>query len=403
MSSFEIPPLQIDPRTMPPYLLTSEPGSFAYNTIKTRIPWIIEETLALNDFPTDIRVELQELHAEVSGGTIRPLREMAPDCSFWLEVSRDHFGRSWFDVPWYWAEAFFYRRLLEATHYFQPGPLQGFDPFRAKKQAELVPGGAVRKVQETLRELPANPRARFETLLYASLWGNRADLSYDVAAQIQRAKRLQDERVNLLVDDAARVWEFWGAQACRRLAILADNAGTELLMDLALIDFVLAENPATQVVLHLKPHPFFVSDAMPQDVDAALDALSAGVDAARAMGARIRAQLTSGRLRRLTHWFNVTSLFYSQLPDDLRTELSGMDLVIVKGDANYRRLVGDAHWPRTTSFERVTAYFPAPLVALRTLKAELIVGLLPGVAEQLREQDQEWLVNGKRGIVQARL
>ncbi len=42
----------------------------------------------------------------------------------------------------------------------------------------------------TLRDLPANVRERFGVLLYASLWGNRIDLSYAVSAQIGRAARL---------------------------------------------------------------------------------------------------------------------------------------------------------------------------------------------------------------------
>ena len=83
--------------------------------------------------------------------------------------------------------------------------------------------------------------------------------------------------------------------------------------------------------------------------------------------------------------------------------LAGADLVVVKGDANYRRLLGDAHWPPTASFARATRHFPARLAALRTLKAEIIVGLEPGEAERLRAEDPSWLVNGRRGVVQARL
>ena len=33
--------------------------------------------------------------------------------------------------------------------------------------------------------------------------------------------------------------------------------------------------------------------------------------------------------------------------------LSGLDLTITKGDANYRRLVGDLHWPFETSMHQV--------------------------------------------------
>jgi damage-control phosphatase, subfamily III len=51
----------------------------------------------------------------------------------------------------------------------------------------------------------------------------------------------------------------------------------------------------------------------------------------------------------------------------------------------------------------VVADFPAPLVALRTLKAEVVVGLPPGVAERERAADPLWLVNGRRGVIQARV
>jgi hypothetical protein len=76
---------------------------------------------------------------------------------------------------------------------------------------------------------------------------------------------------------------------------------------------------------------------------------------------------------------------------------------MLKGDVNYRRLLGDAHWPPTTPFEQATAYFPAPLMALRTLKAELVVGLRVDEAERRQAQDPDWLVNGRYGLVQARL
>ena len=254
-----------------------------------------------------------------------------------------------------------------------------------------------------LLALPDDRQARFETLLHASLWGNRTDLSYNVAAQLGDVVRHGDERANLLVDDAGRVWGFLHSQPRRRLVVVADNAGTELLMDLALVDFLLGEGLVEQVCLHLKQQPFFVSDTMPRDVEAGLAALPRGGQAARALGERTREHLERGRLQVFTHWFYVTILFHFQLPDDLRAELAAADLVIFKGDVNYRRLLGDAHWPPTASFAQATAYFPAPLVALRTCKGELIVGLAEGEAERLQAEDPEWMVNGRRGLVQAKL
>jgi hypothetical protein len=334
---------------------------------------------------------------------VREVCEEAPDRKFWNAVSAPHLGRRWLDVPWYWGEAYFYRRLLEATRYFQPGPWRSVDPFGPKKATELAPEAAPDAVKAPLDLLPEGPKARFEMLVHASLWGNRSDLSHEVAAQLGRPTGASEERANLLVDDTLVLWDFLQTRRCRRLAILADNAGTELLMDLLLVDFLLDQELASEMHLHLKPCPFFVSDAMFPDVFAGLEALEKTDGASRGLVRRLRENLASGRLRLFTHWHYGTSLFYFQLPEDLRAILSGMDLVVVKGDANYRRLLGDAHWPPTTSFAQATGYFPAPLVALRTLKAEIIVGLRSGEAERLQTEDPAWLVNGKRGVVQASL
>jgi hypothetical protein len=77
-------------------------------------------------------------------------------------------------------------------------------------------------------------------------------------------------------------------------------------------------------------------------------------------------------------------------------------MVIVKGDANYRRLVGDAVWQPETPFEDVMRYFPAPILALRTGKSDPIVGLPRGMAQALDQQDPAWRVNGRRGVIQFR-
>jgi hypothetical protein len=402
LSTFAVPPCQVEPGSQPPLLMTSEPDSFAYRTFKYRIPAIIEETISLNQFSTDIRQALEELRLEVLDGRIRALREDAPDTSFWDAVSQPYIGRSWLDVPWYWAEAFLYRRILEATRYFQPGAWHGFDPYAAKKQTEWQSDAAPQLLAAALADLPVEPYARFEALLYYSLWGNRTDLSYNVAANVGRPAHPEEDRSNLLVDDTRRIWEHLSDRPPGRLAIITDNTGTELLMDLALVDFLLSEQVVEQVAMHLKPQPFFVSDAMPSDVEVGLEALTCGDALVSSLERHVRAHLNAGRLTLDTHWAYASSLFYCQLPEDLRGQLAAMDFVMLKGDVNYRRVLGDAHWSPTTPFEQATAYFPAPFANLRTLKGELIVGLAEGQAEQLYRQDAEWMFNGQRGVIQAR-
>ena len=36
-----------------------------------------------------------------------------------------------------WSESYFYRRVLDAVGFFEPGPWRGVDPFAPLKRAEL--------------------------------------------------------------------------------------------------------------------------------------------------------------------------------------------------------------------------------------------------------------------------
>lgn len=395
-----MPPCRLDPARLPPPIMTSDPGSFAQHTLKTRVHGILDEVIAANTFPEQIVSDLRALSREIAAGTIRPLQEEAPDSTFWAAAVAPYIGRSWLAVPWYWAEAYFYRRILEATRYFQPGPWYQVDPYGPIKAREWQPDAGPAAVNALAADLPADPEARFRRLMHACLWGNRVDLSYSLAAHLGATSDPGQERKNLLADDSQALWDFLQSRGGGRIALITDNAGTELLMDLALSDFLLASGLASEIHFHLKPQPFFVSDAMPADLLDGLDALAAAGEVTRKLAYRIDGHITAGELIPQTHWFYASSLFYFQLPDDLFAALADMDLVIFKGDANYRRLLGDAHWPFTTPFAEAVSYFPASLVALRTMKSELIVGLGPDDAARLSAEDPAWLVNGRRGIIQ---
>ncbi|HEY3291793.1 MAG TPA: damage-control phosphatase ARMT1 family protein, partial [Anaerolineae bacterium] len=346
---------------------------------------------------------VRKLRDEITDGRIRSLQENTPDQMFWNDVSLPYFNRTWLDVPWYWAEAYFYRRVLEATQYFQPCTTYHYDPYTPSKTAELLPDAAPRLLELRLDTLPVNLIDRITRLLESSLWGNRTDLSYNVANDLKLGDSSHDETTNLIVNDAPKTIEWLLSGRCKHLAMIADNAGTELYMDLALIDFLLGQKLIETVVLYLKEQPTFVSDAMPKDVYVGLCAMNAGRPSLQQLATRLKHAIDSHQLILSQHWFFTTSLYYTQLPDDLRVEFARADLVIIKGDANYRRLLSDAQWLPITSFVRATGYFPAPFVALRTMKSELICGLPEGTAEHLTILDSSWRVNGKRGVIQSNL
>lgn len=403
MTGIQVPQTRVTPAGWPPVIRTSEPGSFARNTLAIRIPRILDETTDRGRFEPLALRRLLALRAELTEGVTQPLSDGAADNEFWNEVSRDQMGRSWLDVPWYWAESYFYRRLLAATGYFQPGAGLGADPFHPTKAGELEPQAAPRSVEAVLAALPNGGRDRVLRLFYAALWGNRVDLSYRVAAHLGANGNHEEETANLVNDDAQALWDWLARRGRHRIALVADNAGTELLLDLALADGLLEQGLVHEVILHLKGHPFFVSDAMPADLEEGIGALQSGGPNARALGTRLKAHRQAGRIGVRAHWFYTTCLFYFQLPADLADDFASADLVLFKGDVNYRRLLGDAHWPPTASFEQVTSYFPSSLATLRTLKAEVVVGLSQGHAERLDHEDPNWLVNGTRGLIQARL
>jgi hypothetical protein len=102
------------------------------------------------------------------------------------------------------------------------------------------------------------------------------------------------------------------------------------------------------------------------------------------------------------HSFWCSPLTFHALPNDLATELAEATVVIIKGDLNYRRLVGDAHWSPTTSFQDLTSYFPAPLVALRTLKSDVAVGVDPDRLTHLEATAPGWRTDGTHAVIHAR-
>jgi hypothetical protein len=139
---------------------------------------------------------------------------------------------------------------------------------------------------------------------------------------------------------------------------------------------------------------------MPKDILFTLEVLKSDPTAGiRALAQRLEGFLSSGRLKLRDDPYWSTCLMFRRMPKDLCNDLAQSDLVILKGDVNYRRVLDDRHWDYTTTLEKAGSYFPASFLLLRTLKGELMVGLNPGQAEKIMADDPTWLINGKRGVI----
>ncbi|TWV44864.1 protein-glutamate O-methyltransferase family protein [Streptomyces misionensis] len=384
-----------------PVILGNVPGSFPHGVLAERHPAIIRQVREAFPYGPAQRRALDELLESCTEGTIEPLPADAPDRERWLDWGADTCtGRSWYDVPWLWSESYFYRRLLAAVGYFGPGAWQGIDPFRPAKRAELDAPETDRELAalDGLRDLPEPERGR--ALLHGSLWGNRADLGFRLSAEGAEERAPAPA---LVADDSERLWSLLPPGSDATLVLVADNAGRELVPDLLLIAHLLAEGRAARAVLHVKPYPYYVSDATTADVLDALDRLRAAPGAAAGYGRQLWSALADGRLAVRAHPFSCAPLPYERMPGDLRAEFAAATLTVLKGDLNYRRLVGDRMWPPTTSFAAATAYFPGPVAALRMLKSEVITGLSAGIeAELVAAEGQRWRTDGTHALIQVR-
>jgi uncharacterized protein with ATP-grasp and redox domains len=332
-------------------------------------------------------------------GTIPPLPAEAHDRAAWQEWAAPYLGRAWLDVPFLWSESYFYRLLLEATGYFGSGPWARIDPFAPQKTAELDTPDLARDLGDLGRLVTAPDQAGLSAALTASLWGNRADLGFRMSDPSAQGK---DQVDDLVADDSSELWRLLETGAPGQVHLVADNAGRELTADLVLIDRFLATERAATVTLHLKPHPYYVSDATTADLLQVLRRLEAAGDTAGDIAARLAAAIGDGRLQVRAHAFWCSPLSFHELPADLATELAEASVVIIKGDLNYRRLVGDAHWDPTTSFQDLTAYFPAPLAALRTLKSDVAVGVDPDRLAHLESSAPGWRTDGTHAVIHVR-
>ena len=372
----------------PPPLRTDESNAFAHYSMTVRVPKILDDVREENaDYPTAVLDAVARLRDDIRGNArLPPLGFPAPDAHEWEPGPG---AETWLDTEWFFAECYLYRSLMAAVRYWE----RGRDPFAPVKRRELG-SDALWEGLEAVVAHPARGAELVHALLDLSLWGNRVDLSYGVGTAFGRAGESHD----LLCDDRGRaVAELLGGRG--DVHLVADNTGSELSMDLALADVLMASAGA-RVSLHVKMHPVFVSDATVADVWSLVGAMSPRGGPCRELATRLERAFAIGQLRVLPDFYWNGPRFLWDRPPRIAAELDRATMVIFKGDANYRRVIGDALWAPETTLGAATGYFPAPLLLLRTMKSDAVVGLPPGLAERLDMVDHDWRINARRGLIQ---
>lgn len=371
-------------------------GSWAQYSIVERLPEIGRRTLAEADFPPEVEDRLNDLIDQIPHGKMQPIDDpQAPDIQAWNRYLEPHLADSWLTAPWFFVETYFYRRIIADSGYFHQPVGERLDPFAAQKEQALA--SSVRLVAER----PADPP--LADVLMACLWANQADLSlwpHGGNAGNGESPSAADER--LLIDQREPIVnQLMPGGGPVRLDLVLDNVGAELAADLLLAEALLGADDRTVVRLHAKLHPTFVSDATITDVRRTLSHWRASREpAAESAAERLQGALDANRLLVEAHPFWTSPLAGWHMPSDLRATLASADLILFKGDANYRRLLGDRHWPFTTPFDSIVDYLPAPGGVLRSLKADVAAGLDRPTIERTAARDPQWMIDGRWALIQ---
>jgi len=247
-----------------------------------------------------------------------------------------HKGETWLGTDWFFAETFAYRHLLAASHYWTTRR----DPFRPYKDEELR-SEALREVVGEALEVNGSRRELLGHRLLNCLWGNRMDLS--MKGVLEQGTEAKDE--HLLANDLPAVVDHLLDGPPGPVHFVMDNAGTEEAFDLALADLLLGHDLARPVILHVKMAPVLVSDVLGEDVFWLLDVIENYEGPLRHLAERIRDHLRDGRLRIVPDFYWNADAPIREIPPRLEETFRDAQLIVSKGDANYRRITNDALWP----------------------------------------------------------
>ncbi|KAI1984630.1 Hairy/enhancer-of-split with YRPW motif protein 2 [Ophidiomyces ophidiicola] len=373
---------------------------------------------------------------------------------------------SWFDSPWLYAECYLYRRIntlfTRSTHWksYDIFARQKMSTFRSSRPAVLELGARYGDLDKEIKANHSDTQSeKADELLFTEmceicLWGNATDLSlltsltYEDIQKLQGAKARKAAEENILVNDLSAAFAVLNnarktrKNEERRVDIVLDNAGFELFVDLILAGYLLLSDLATTVILHPKSMPWFVSDVLPKDFGDLVSALAdpqsfftatadkhdpkSNTQTSQPLSEQEVAELqflseqwsqfhADGKLIIRPNRFWTTAGSYWRIPGEAPTlwdDLKESELVLFKGDLNYRKLTADAHWDPATPFsDAIGPLGPGSQIrtlALRTCKADVIVGLPQGEDERIRQTEggggesgaRKWAWSGKWAVVQ---
>lgn len=445
--------------SLPPPAYNDNPKSFAYPTVHKRWPTILEGAISDTSDYTAANPETKKCGEFVIGKLKQLLADFKKDAevhSFLktevelkpeLQIYNDELQRfnsqkkvTWHTGPWLYLECYLYQVIN--LWFRQTELLQDFDVFSSLKDSTFQQSSfgvlELCKRYETLSSELLQKDVDIEALkilfiefIDISLWGNATDLSLlagnvtlEDIKSVQGAEVRKKNEEKIIANDISKAWDAYLLGTKQRIDFVLDNSGFELFTDLCLALFMLDSGLVQEVVLHCKQIPWFVSDTMPKDFESLIEQLGdkdffpeifsvkEDAEGITAFLSRLKHFVDHKQIRAQSHGFWTSCENFWEIPKQagLYEELQKSNLIIFKGDLNYRKLTGDLDWDTTTPFAvaiQDLATSKLPVLSLRTCKADVVVGLPEGLNEKLIEEykamgneiGEFWSASGKWAVI----
>lgn len=419
--------------------------SFAYLTIKDRLPVIITKIIdnlsrnkesIIKRYGQNSAEELKQIIGDLSklrsemmtNKRLQPLElshtSKDADADIWNKRLQDQevideSPQTWYNSCWLLSECYMYRRISQI--FSLTNCLSSLDPFEAQKQANFTDsidsiGFLAKHVMSLVNKNTDysldEQNKDLKQLLKLNLWGNRCDLSLssgnksNVDGNPVEGLSLFDD--DLLIDHTQCVWNLLNKHKNTDIIIdiILDNSGYELFTDLCLAIYLTSHNYTNKIRFYVKRIPWFVSDVTEQDFHWTIEFMNNSADEnIKSFGEICSNYLKSGKWSIEIESFWTEPFDYSEMKiksPELYLKLSNAILIIFKGDLNYRKLLGDINWNYSTDLMTALREFnPTNLVTLRTLKADLVVGLNNDIIDKLNNKNENWMVTGQYGVIHA--
>ena len=242
------------------------------------------------------------------------------------------------------------------------------DYFQKKKKADFILQSSDFDLLETIPGSSFTEDMLKKYLIY-SMKGNSHDLSQNEALYHE-----DKNRYDFVCDDTQKIFSFLLQQnSYGKLIIIPDNSAVEFFSDICLAMYFLSTNKFRTIVFKMNNRPKFVSDVTWQDYE-----------------------LFKTFLKRDNTAYNIFEFYeksgriqfeykddYTQIPyirdfsEEEIKDLQSADMLIVKGDLNYRRFLLDCFCPFETPLKSLVPeqLLEQKIVFLRMIKSTVVAGL----------------------------